>query len=166
MRVTSSIISAMTKCAVFCVYATPIWRRQPNSQILPKLTGNNRLVALRVFSDSPRRLIAVIVFFLALYPSIGSAGTSLIMVTSDYCPFCKAWENDVGTVYDKSPYAQTLPLTRINIGRPIPEGVVLQEPVVGTPTFLIIRDSQEIGRQHGYDDKEMFWWWLSEHAAK
>lgn len=88
------------------------------------------------------------------------------MVTSDYCPFCKAWENDVGTVYDKSPYAQTLPLTRINIGKPIPEGVVLQEPVVGTPTFLIIHDSREIDRQHGYDDEEMFWWWLSEHTDK
>jgi len=116
---------------------------------------------------SPFRILAlgVVLMFLAL-PHIAIAGTSLMMVTSDYCPFCKAWEHDVGIVYDKSPYAQILPLTRINIGSPIPKRVVLQKPVVGTPTFLIIRDGREIDRQHGYDDEEMFWWWLSENAAE
>ena len=94
------------------------------------------------------------------------AGTRLIMVTSDHCPFCQAWERDVGAVYDKSPYAPALPLTRLDMGSSMPEGVALQNPVVGTPTFLIIRDGKEIERQRGYDDAEIFWWWLSEHVAE
>ena len=95
-----------------------------------------------------------------------AADSRLIMVTSHHCPSCQAWELDVGGVYDKSPYATTLPLTRVEIGSKMPGGVTLQRPVVGTPTFLIIHNGQEIGRQNGYDDAEMFWWWLSEYAAK
>ena len=121
---------------------------------------------MRVFASKSRLLsLGVVLMFVAL-PHIGIAGTSLIMVTSEYCPFCKAWEHDVGVVYNKSSYAQILPLTRVNMGSPIPEGVVLQKPVVGTPTFLIIRDGQEIDRQRGYQDEEIFYWWLSEHTAK
>jgi hypothetical protein len=88
------------------------------------------------------------------------------MVTSDQCPFCQAWELHVGAVYNKSSYATTLPLTRVEIGSKMPRGVTLQKPVVGTPTFLIIQNGQEINRQTGYSDGEMFWWWLSEHAAE
>ena len=116
---------------------------------------------------SPFRTLALgIVLMLAALPHIASADTKLVMVTSDYCPFCQAWERDVGAVYDKSPYAPSLPLTRVDMGSAMPEGVTLQTPIVGTPTFLIIRDGQEIDRQRGYDDVEMFWWWLSEHAAE
>ncbi len=134
--------------------------------MLPKSTENNKPAALRVFASTSRLLALGVVLIFAALPHIAIAGKSLIMVTSEYCPFCKAWEHDVGVVYDKSSYAQILPLTRVNMGSPIPEGVVLQKPVVGTPTFLIIRDGQEIDRQRGYDDEEMFWWWLSEHGTE
>jgi len=107
-----------------------------------------------------------IALLLAAFPRWADAGTSLIMVTSDDCPFCQAWERDVGVVYDKSPYAPALPLTRVDMADAMPEDVVLETPVVGTPTFLVIRDGKEIDRQRGYDGAEMFWWWLSEHAAE
>ena len=95
-----------------------------------------------------------------------AADSRLIMVTSQHCPSCQAWELDVGGVYDKSPYATTLPLARVEIGSKMPGGVTFQKPVVGTPTFLIIHKRQEIDRQNGYVDAEMFWWWLSEYAAE
>ena len=88
------------------------------------------------------------------------------MVTSDYCPFCQSWEREVGLVYDKSPYAANLPLTQVNIQSEMPKELAFKSPVVGTPTFLIIRDGQEIDRQRGYTDAQMFWWWLSDHVAK
>ena len=121
---------------------------------------------MRVFA-SPLRLLALgIALTFSTLPGIAIAGTRLVMVTSDYCPFCQAWERDVGAVYDKSPYAPALPLTRLDVGSAMPEGVALLKPVVGTPTFLIIRDGKEIERQHGYDDAEIFWWWLSENVAE
>lgn len=123
-------------------------------------------MASRVFASQFRLLALGIALTLSTLPGIAIAGTRLVMVTSDYCPFCQAWERDVGVVYDKSPYAPSLPLTRVEMGSAMPEGVSLQAPVVGTPTFLIIQDGREIDRQRGYDDAEMFWWWLSEHAAE
>ena len=121
---------------------------------------------LRVFA-SPFRILALgFVLNFAALSHIAIASTRLVMVTSDHCPFCQAWERDIGVLYEKSPYAPLLPLTRVNMGSPIPEGVVLQKPVVGTPTFLIIRDGQEIDRERGYHDEEMFWWWISEHGAE
>ena len=118
-----------------------------------------------MFARTIRTLALCAALILAAFPYVAAAGTRLIMVTSDYCPFCQAWERDVGIVYDKSPYAPDLPLTRIDMGSAMPEGVVLSKPVVGTPTFLVIRDGREIDRQRGYDDAEMFWWWISEHAG-
>ena len=31
------------------------------------------------------------------------APLELVMVTSDHCPFCKAWERDVGFIYSNTP---------------------------------------------------------------
>jgi hypothetical protein len=132
---------------------------------ITKSNGNSRLLALRVYAS----LIKAFALALALSapPYIAAADDSrLIMVTSDYCPYCQAWELDIGVVYDKSPYAFRLPLTRVDIGSKMPGDVTFRKPVVGTPTFLIILNGQEIDRQRGYIDAEMFWWWLSEHTAK
>ena len=120
--------------------------------------------ASRVYVGLIRAFALSITFAASLQNA--AADSRLIMVTSDYCPSCQAWELDVGKVYDKSPYATTLPLTRVEIGSKMPGGATFQKPVVGTPTFLIIHNGQEIGRQNGYFDAEMFWWWLSEYTAK
>ena len=107
----------------------------------------------------------VVLFFIAITHN-AAAATRLIMVTSEHCPYCQAWERDVGVVYDKSPYAAELPLSRVGIGGEMPENVAIEKPIVGTPTFLIILNGQEIDRQRGYVDAEMFFWWLSEHMVK
>ena len=121
---------------------------------------------MRVFA-SPFRILALgFVLNFAALSHIAIASTRLVMVTSDHCPFCQAWERDIGVLYEKSPYAPSLPLTRVDVGSAMPEGVALQSPVLGTPTFLIIHNGQEIDRQRGYDNAEMFWWWLSDHAAE
>lgn len=104
-------------------------------------------------------------FFMAIIHN-AVADARLIMVTSEHCPYCQAWERDVGAVFNKSLYAAKLPLTRVEIGSKIPNNILLKEPVIGTPTFLIILSGQEIDRQRGYVDEEIFYWWLSEHMAK
>ena len=127
-------------------------------------TRTGRLVALSAYLS----LIKAFTLALTLIApnKIAAADSRLIMVTSDHCSYCQAWELDVGAVYDKSPYAPTLPLTRVDIGNVKPENVTFQKPIVGTPTFLIIHNGQEIARQNGYTGAEMFWWWLSEYAAE
>ena len=129
-----------------------------------KLNINNRLAALLNFANIVRRFL-VAMFFVAITHS-AAAGAQLIMVTSEVCPSCKAWERDVGAVYDKSPYARKLPLSRVEIGSKMPKNAAIEKPVVETPTFLIIRNGQEIDRQRGYVDAEIFFWWLSEHVVE
>ena len=102
---------------------------------------------------------------LAVVPQIVFAGKRLIMVTSEYCSFCRAWERDVGVVYTASPYALNLPLTRVELGGDIPDGLVFDESIIGTPTFIIFQNGREIDRQWGYESPEMFWWWLSDYAG-
>ena len=71
---------------------------------------------LRVFA-SPFRILALgFVLNFAALSHIAIASTRLVMVTSDHCPFCQAWERDIGVLYEKSPYAPSLPLTRVDIG--------------------------------------------------
>ena len=129
-------------------------------------TRNRRLVAFRVYVDLIKAFALALALTFASSLQTAAADSRLIMVTSEHCPSCQAWELDVGAVYDKSPYAPTLPLTRVDIGSKKLEDVTFQKPVVGTPTFLIIHNGQEIDRQNGYIGAEMFWWWLSEHAAE
>ena len=56
------------------------------------------------------RRFGILAFSLAVLlvcmPKLAFSAIRLIMVTSDLCPFCQAWERNIGTVYDKSPYAQ------------------------------------------------------------
>ena len=70
--------------------------------MLPKSTGNSRLVPLRVFA-SPFGILALgVVLNFAALSQIAIASTRLVMVTSDHCPFCQAWERDIGVLYEKS----------------------------------------------------------------
>ena len=127
------------------------------------LTVSNRLAVLLKYCNILNRFL-VALFFIAI--THNAAVARLIMVTSEHCPYCQAWERDVGVAYDKSPYAAKLPLSRVGIGSEMPENVAIKKPIVGTPTFLIILNGQEIDRQRGYVDAEMFFWWLSGHMAK
>ena len=85
----------------------------------------------------------------------------LVMFTSKDCPVCQAWEREVGSVYKKSHYQVALPLTRVNFSAGISDLMSLQEPIIGTPTFVILRNGEEEGRILGFNDTEIFWWELS-----
>ena len=100
---------------------------------------------MHVFA-SPFRLLALgIVLTLLTLPGIANAGTRLVMVTSDYCPFCQAWEREVGVVMINRLCAVASAHSGGN-GERDAQGVSLQAPVVGTPTFPIIQDGREIDR--------------------
>ena len=92
------------------------------------------------------------------------APLELVMVTSDHCPFCKAWERDVGFIYSNTPYAQKAPLRRVDISDvalALPE---LPTVVFGAPTFLILENNMEVGRIEGYESSDLFFWALSEYV--
>lgn len=121
----------------------------------------------QLYSGFKRRLIITSLLGFAVL-SAGAkyviAERELLMITSDFCPYCMAWERDIGQIYNKSPYASVLPLTKIEYGTSFPKDIQLASDIKGTPTFIILDDRNEIDRIIGYSDAEMFWWQISEYA--
>ena len=89
-------------------------------------------------------------------------GTALVMVTSPSCPWCDAFEDDVGHLYDKTIEAQKFPLYRVDFFSKFPQSLSHIPPAQFTPTFIVLEDYKEIGRLEGYPGDEMFWWRFSE----
>ena len=112
------------------------------------------------------RLVVLFLIFLGALPLSSFAEKRLLMFTSNVCPSCLSWERDIGVIYDKTPYAKQLPLTRTEVNSSIPNEVVTKAPLVGTPTFVVLLDNYEIDRISGYSGSEMFWWWLAEHLEE
>ena len=109
-------------------------------------------------------LFSVFIFIAPLsFATEENGHKELIFITSEYCPFCEAWEQDIGSLYDRTTYAKQAPLRRIDITEVEFELPEIVEDVVGTPTFLIFKKGHEIGRIEGYQSAEMFFWALSEY---
>ena len=89
----------------------------------------------------------------------------LVMYTRDNCPFCRRFEREVAPVYAATPEGRAAPLRRIEL----PEGGVrgggLNEPVIATPTFVLVDDGRERGRITGYLNDDMFWGLLGRLVA-
>lgn len=99
---------------------------------------------------------------------VGGAGGGnwLLMVTSNSCPWCEAFEAEVGAGYPATEEAMSLPLKRHDIFQKFPAEFADLVPATMTPTFIIIRDGIEKGRIVGYPGAELFWWRLSEFTAR
>ena len=101
-------------------------------------------------------LVAVLVGVVVLVaPAARTA--ELVMFTRPGCPWCAAWEREVGDVYAKTDIGQRAPLRRVDLQRDATGGVDLDRDVRFTPTFVLARDGREIGRIAGYPGEAHFW---------
>lgn len=98
---------------------------------------------------------------LALSMAAGAAevpAMRLLMVDAEDCPYCEAWQEEVGVVYPRTPEGRLAPLRQVVLGDPLPPGVRLREPVRYTPTFVLLDAlGRETGRITGYPGEEHFW---------
>ena len=72
------------------------------------------------------------------------------------CPYCAAWDRDVGPIYGKTDIGRRIPLRMIDLDREGP-AVTLKTPIIYTPTFVLVEDGREIGRIQGYPGDSFFW---------
>ena len=87
----------------------------------------------------------------------------LVYIFSDQCVFCKAWERDVGRLYGDTEYAKRAPLFKIDIKLFSKHFTNVTPKVSGTPTFILMNGNNEVGRIEGYQNRDMFFWALSEY---
>ena len=90
-----------------------------------------------------------------------SGSPVLIYIYSPECGACRQFDREVGPIFNKTAESLALPLERVLIDDWQANQHQLIEcasaEVIGTPTFLQIRDCQELDRITGYSDAELFW---------
>lgn len=82
---------------------------------------------------------------------------ALYMVEQPGCIYCALWNEEVGDAYHLTAEGRAAPLARVEIRAPLPDGVTFVRKAVFTPTFVLLRDGQEIGRIEGYPGEGFFW---------
>ena len=111
--------------------------------------------------------LAAIIASATTMPLHASADTTthsapvLIYIYSPECGACRQFDREVGPIYSKTDESIALPLERVLIEDWQADRHQLVEcasaDVIGTPTFLQIRNCQELDRITGYSDAELFW---------
>ena len=138
-----------------------------------RLTGGGwRFCAPQICLTRCAALFSSLFFLLVI--SICGAGSvkaadsrsQLVMITSSHCPWCEAFEDDIGKGYDLTEEALIYPLRRHDFYEAMPDDLAHLIPATMTPTFIFIRDGAEVGRIIGYPGAELFWWRVSEFTAQ
>ncbi len=106
--------------------------------------------------------LALALLFAAPWSAAGRAPGSaqaaeLVMFETLGCPWCLAWDADVGVIYHKTAEGQTAPLRRLDIGDPRPPDLAALPGILYTPTFVLMDGGREIGRIVGYPGEDLFW---------
>ena len=104
---------------------------------------------------------------LALFArAVPAAAAELLMFEQDFCPWCEAWDAEIAETYPRTAEGKRLPLRRLDIAEPVPDGVALEQPVRFTPTFVVVVDGAEVARITGYTGEYQFWGLLGQIAAR
>lgn len=81
----------------------------------------------------------------------------LMLVEQDGCLYSAAWHQEIGQSYPRSPAGQTAPLLRVSINGPFPNGIALARRPNVTPTFILLKNGQELSRVEGYPGAKRFY---------
>jgi len=97
-------------------------------------------------------------------PSVAAGGgLTLIMVDEPGCQYCRKFDAEIGRGYPRTAEGRFAPLVRVR--RKSPELARLN-PVIYTPTFILTRRGEELGRITGYPGAEYFYAELEELLSK
>lgn len=103
------------------------------------------------------RSLLSFVFAFALLPLAAWAEMRLLMAEQPGCHYCARWLSEIGPIYPKTSAGKAAPLQRFQISDGAPDGVALSHKVVFTPTFILVKNAQEVARIEGYPGEDFFW---------
>jgi hypothetical protein len=96
----------------------------------------------------------------AVVADVPTSDVRMLMMEEPGCRYCAAWDADVGRGYAATAEGQFAPLQRVRRGAP--ELATLAKPATYTPTFIIMKGTNEVGRITGYPGQFYFWEELKE----
>ena len=115
-----------------------------------------------------RRLAFLLLLTLSLMGSFAGAPTDaaeLVMYRRAGCPWCAAWDREIGPIYGKTEIGRRLPVRLVALERERP-AIALTSPIIYSPTFVMVEDGREVGRFEGYPGQDFFWGLLERLAEK
>jgi thioredoxin-related protein len=99
--------------------------------------------------------IALLATGLLLAPTAGAF--ELVMFRRTGCPWCAAWDRDIGPIYAKTEVGRRTPIRHVDLDRDAGAKLKLVSPVRFTPTFVLVEGDHELGRIEGYPGEDFFW---------
>jgi hypothetical protein len=117
------------------------------------------MFALSLFHRLPGFGLGLVVLLwgaMAALPARASDVT-LYMIEQHGCIYCMTWDREVGDAYHLTAEGRAAPLTRLDLRAAVPEGVSFARKPQFTPTFILVRDGQELSRIEGYPGEDFFW---------
>ena len=88
------------------------------------------------------------------------------MFDSPVCSYCEQWEDEIAETYPKTEEGKKTTLRRVSIHDDVPNDLRKLKPIIYTPTFVLVRQGQELGRIPGYAGEDFFWGFLETLIAK
>ena len=102
-------------------------------------------------------LLGLLVALAVSLPGIANAA-ELIMFRKPGCPWCLAWDREIGPIWPKTEVGQRFPIRMVDItDKNVKYNLNLKIPVVFTPTFVLVHENKEFGRFEGYPGEDFFW---------
>ena len=86
-----------------------------------------------------------------------ASAAELLMFEEAGCPFCRAWNRDIGALYASTEEGKRAPLRRVDLRAGVPDELRGLGAVRFTPTFVLLACGREAGRIVGYPGEEHFW---------
>jgi thioredoxin-related protein len=116
----------------------------------------------------PMRRLQAFIAILILSALCASAASTfeLVMFRRDGCPWCAAWDRELGPIYGKTEIGQRVPIRSVDVSRLDGMKITLKSPVRFTPTFVLLDGDREIGRIEGYPGPDFFWGLLENLVSK
>ncbi|MBL4916492.1 hypothetical protein [Szabonella alba] len=102
-------------------------------------------------------MLSFCLLWAALPAGAQTSDLRLYMVEQIGCIYCEMWNEQVGDAYPLTDEGRAAPLERLDLRAPMPHGVNFRSRPVFTPTFILVRDGQEIDRIEGYPGEDFFW---------
>ena len=110
-----------------------------------------------------RALNVFCVVFALIASSLPAVSAELVMYRHAGCPYCAAWDREIGPIYPKTDIGKTLPLRHVHTDRGKDHSVALKSPIRFTPTFVVVEGGVEKARIEGYPGEFFFWGVLEKH---
>jgi thioredoxin-related protein len=85
-----------------------------------------------------------------------SGNIQLIVMEAEGCIYCSIFRRDVLPSFEMSERGKEMPVRFVDVNDVEKSGIELRSPIDILPTFVVIKDNQELGRIPGYMGPEDF----------